>query len=65
MTAEDDSYNSGGNSPVGSVAFSRHYGCSVGNRAVLSLLQYKFTADNRSALCYRQAVPLSVTAHSS
>jgi len=51
-------------SPVGSAAFSRHYGCSDGNHAVLSLLQYKFAADNRSTLCYRHAVPLSPTAHS-
>jgi len=29
------------------------------------LLQYKFTVDNRSTLCYRHAVPLSATAHSS
>jgi hypothetical protein len=35
-------------SPVGSAVFSRHYGCSVGNRAVLSLLQYKFTAETEA-----------------
>jgi len=54
MKADD---NSGGKySPVGSAAFSRHYGCSDGNHAVLSLLQYKFIADNRSTLSYRHAV---------
>jgi len=52
-------------SPVGSAASSRHYGCCDGNCAVFSLLQYKFTADNRNTVCYWHAVPLSATAHSS